>query len=911
MSSNSGRKKDTKSAFEARKQKIRLWLRDLFHVKQSERELDAELQFHVEQQIAANRAAGMSAEDARRAALREFGGVELAKEECRDARGTQMIEQLWQDIRFGSRILRKAPGFTAVAVLALALGIGASTVVFSAFYNLLFNAFAAKDANRLVVPVMQDGTQVSTRLSDLDSIQQQNQVFENIIGYTSGIALLRDGLQTHQFYTSSVTADAFEFYGVPPMLGRSILPEDGKPGAPLVFVIDYKTWKEIFNADPMILGKSYTVNGEPRTLVGVMPQRFQAFGVLAQLWMPITWTPNMPRSDQEPGLALLARLKPGVNLETASVRLDDVFRRLATLHPDDFPKRFAVRGVLANDFLMTGAGAVFQSGIKLNRVLYGLLAAVMMLLLIACGNVANLLLTRATVREREIAVRSALGATRGRIVRQLLIESTVLAAAACVVGCVFAWFGVKFVDAIAHQKAWATVASEATIRLNAPVLLFALGVALLTTLISGLAPALHVARGDLQPRLVGSGKGASGNLRHGKLRASLAIGEVALSIVLLIGTGLMIRSFFRLKHIDMGFNPKNVLVVYFAPSNGIGPNMIKATSPQEEITRREVVERLKGLSGVSNVTVQDALPGYNSGWPSQFVASGGAHAEAGGLDGGDENLFQTLGFHQIRGSWLSRGQVLGAQHVAVINRKLAHDFFGEGNPVGQQIEVKALKNSIHPPLDAFFEIVGVVGDVKNSGPQQPAMPMAFIPNTIRGSFVLLLKTEVEPALLVHAVEEQVWAADPNEIVGLCDPLEDFLQQHTYATPEFSVMISTPLACIGLLLVVAGIFSVMSYTVSLRTHEIGIRMALGGQKTSILNMILAKGAQLVTAGIVIGLFASYALTRFLASQIWGISATDPWTFGGVATMVVSVGLVACWLPARRATRVDPLVALRHE
>ena len=832
-------------------------------------------------------------------------------EEVRDTKWKTGLDNLARDFRYAFRNLRKDRRFAFIAILALALGIGASTVVFSVFYNFLFNAFAAKDASRLVVPVMQDGSQVECHLSDINSIREQNQVFENVVGYTGGFALLHDGLQTYQLYTSNVTADAFELYGVPPLLGRSIVPGDGKPGAPPVFVIDYKTWRGIFNADPKILGKNYRVNGDPRTLVGVMPQRFQAFGVLAQLWIPITWKPGMPSTDQEPDFSLLTRLKPGVVLETASTSLDVVFKRLATLHPSDFPEHFAVRGVRANDFLMARAGAVFQSDIKLERMLYGLFAAVMMLLLIACGNVANLLLARATVREREMAVRSALGATRGRIIRQLLIESSVLAAAACVVGCVFAWFGMKGVDAIAHQKAWATIAGEVTIELNSPVLFFAIGVALLTTLISGLAPALHVARGDLQPHLVGSGTGVSGSFSHGKLRAGLVIGEVALSIVLLIGAGLMFRSFFLLKHIDMGFDPKNVLVVYFEPFSSHGRNMAKATSPQEAITRREVVERLKTLPSVTEVTVQDALPGYNGGWPSQFTLPGGTHSEAGSFDGSDENLFQTLGFRQIQGRWLSREEVQGAQRVAVINRRLAVDLFGAGIPIGQQVEVKALKNPIRQPLDATFEIVGVVGDVKNFGPQQPAMPMAFIPNTIRGSLMLLLKTTVEPASLVHAVEEQVWAVNPDEFVGICDPLEDFLQQHTYATPEFSMMISTPLAGLSLLLVVIGIFSVMAYTVSLRTHEIGIRVALGAQQTSILRLVLLNGFRLIAAGILIGLLASLALTRFLASQISGVTTTDPWTFVAVVTVVVLVGLAACLLPARRAAAVDPLVALRYE
>jgi putative ABC transport system permease protein len=885
------------------------WLRRLFQKSRADKELDRELQFHLAQRIADHVAAGIGPEEGRRRANLEFGGIERLKEEVRETRWETHLDNLFRDFRYALRNARKDRQFTLVAVFALALGIGASTVVFSVSYNLLFNAFAAKDASRLVVPVMQDGSRAYSKLSAVSSIRDQNQTFENVIGYTNGFALVRDGLQTYQLYTSSVTADAFEFYGVPPLLGRTILPEDGVPGASPVFVLGYKTWKGVFNANPKVLGKHYTVNGESRTLVGVMPQRFQAFGFLAQVWIPITWTPSKLRADQEPDVALLTRVKPGVALETASARLAVVFRRLAALHPSDFPEHFVVRGMWADDFLIADAGTVYQSNIKIKGMLYGLLAAVMTLLLITCANVANLLLARATVREREMAVRSALGATRGRIIRQLLIESSVLAAAACFVGCAFAWFGMKGADAIIHQKAWAAIAGEVTIELNSPVLLFALGLALLTTLISGLAPALHVARGDLQPHLVGSGKGVSGSFSLGKLRAGLVIGEVALSIVLLIGAGLMIRSFLLLKHVDMGFDPKNVVVLYFG--HGPNPNTAKATSQREDIARREVMERLKTLPGVAEVTLQDALPGYNGGWPSEFTAAGGAHAEAGSLDGGDENLFQTLAFHQIRGSWLSREQVQGAQHVAVINQRLARDFFGQGNPVGQKIEVKILKNPIRTPMEASFEIVGVVGDVKNFGPQQPAMPMAFIPNTINGSFMVLLKTMVEPASLVHTIEEQVWAVDPDEIVGICDPLEDFLQQHTYASPQFSVVISTPLAGIGLLLVIIGIFSVMAYTVSLQTHEIGIRTALGAQQASILKMILGKGASLLAVGVVIGLLASYGLTRFLASEIWGLSTTDPWTFAAVMTIVLSVGLSACFLPAYRASQIDPLVALRYE
>jgi putative ABC transport system permease protein len=839
------------------------------------------------------------------------------------------MENVFRDFRYAVRSLRKDKRFAVVAVFALALGIGASTVVFSVFYNLFFNAFAARDANRLVVPVIQNtentgqadsGVESLTlHLADLDVIREQNQVFENIVGYITagGIVLANDGSQLYQFYDARVTSDAFDFYGVPPLLGRGIAPEDGKPGAPPIFVMSYKTWKGAFHEDPKILGKTLTIDGDPRTLVGVMPARFQAFGSQSQIWIPITRSRDTPRADGEFSAEVLARLKPGVTRETASADLDVIVRRLAILHPDDFPKHFTARVLSAADFFMTpqkGWGG-FSSDLK--HLLYDLLAAVAMLLLIACSNVANLLLARATVREKEMAVRSALGATRGRLVRQLLAESSVLAMAACVVGCLFAWFGTKFVPAIVPRTgdvaAGGHIGGETGLGLNPPVLFFALGLTLLTTLICGLAPALHVMRADLQPQLAGTGKGGNGGFRHGKFRAALVIAEVALSIVLLIGAGLMMRSFFLLTRVDLGFNPRNVLLVYFMPppSHDRTSSAQRFASPQGRAVLLGVVERLKALPGVAHVSVEDALPGYSPSRGLQVTVPGATHSEEVGLIACDENFLQTLEMHMIQGRWLSEGEVRTAQYAGVISQRLAHDLFGDGNPIGQQVQVKAFKSVTQPPQDSDFQIIGVVADMKNAGPEQPAMPMLFLPYTVRGGPALLLKTRVVPASLRDAVQEQIWAVNRDEIIGLASPLEDFLQRFAYSTPEFGLLICTPLASIALMLVVIGVFSVMAYTVSLETQEIGIRMALGAQQAGILNMVLRKSARLLVAGIILGLFASYGLTRFLASQIWGVSATDPWTFGAVVALVVAVGLAASYLPARRATQVDPLVALRYE
>jgi putative ABC transport system permease protein len=832
------------------------------------------------------------------------------------------IDSLVRDFQYAFRNLRKDRRFVGTAVFALALGIGASTVVFSVFYNLVFNAFAAKDASRLVVPVVQDAERpgddrsLSVPFADLDVIRNQNRVFENIVGYASvNMVLANDGPETYQLFDTRVTSDAFEFYGVPALLGRGIVPDDGKPSAPPVFVMSYRTWKGTFHEDPKVLGKILTIDGEPRLLVGVMPERFQAFGSQAEIWIPVSRAAGTPGAEREFSAELLARLKPGVSLQAASADLDVIVRGLAALHPTEFPKHFTVRAESATDYLLAprGGGAVFRSDIK--HLLYDLLAAVTMLLLIACSNVANLLLARATIREKEMAVRTALGATRGRLVRLLFVESSVLAMAAFVVGCLFAWLGVKFVPMIMPRigdiYGAGRIAAETGPGLNPPVLFFALGLTLFTTIICGVAPALHVARTDLQPQLTGAGRGGNNAFRHGKFRAALVVAEVTFSIVLLVGSGLMMRSFYVLTHVDLGFNPKNVLLTFFVPPHTTGGATRIYASERGRGILRDVVERLKALPGVKSVAVEDTIVGYGPGRGLEASVPGSAHSEETGLLGCDESLLDTLEMRLIRGRWLSEREVTAAQYVGVINQRLARDFFGDADPVGHQIRVKAFRGPVGPPQDAEFQIVGVVADVKNAGPQQPSMPMIFLPYTVRGGFVLLLKTTVDPASLRHAVQEQVWAVDRDEIVGMASPLEDFLQRFTYSTPEFGLFIAAPLASISLLLVIIGVFSVMAYTVSLQTQEIGVRMALGAQQGEILGMVLRKGFALLVAGICLGLFASFGLTRFLASQIWGVSATDPWTFGAVVTLVVGVGLAACFLPARRATQVDPLVALRYE
>jgi predicted permease len=841
------------------------------------------------------------------------------------------MDDVFRDFRYAVRSLPKDKRFTFVAVFALALGIGASTVVFSVFYNLMFNAFAAKDAGRLVVPVVADlekpgyagfDYQLWINWADLEYLRKHNQLFNSLVGSHSGIAAVQYGTRMWQMENGHVSPDAFEFYGVAPLLGRGIVAEDGKPGAARVFVMSYRTWKGEFGGDAGIIGKNFVIEGEPATLIGVMPERFRGFGVTQEFWMPVDATQRLAEAEKGRRVNVLARLKRGVALAAASAEMDVLVRRLAAMHPDsdDYPKKFTARVVGANDYLMgpSGTATVVNSKIDLKSILYDLLAAVLLLLLIACSNVANLLLARATAREKEVAVRSVLGASRWQIARQLLMESLLLALCACVAGCAVAWMAMKAVDATIHQKAWAHMSGEAVVGLNGPVLLFAVVITLLTTVVCGVVPALRATRRDLQPQLVGSGKGAGGRPQHGKVRATLVIGQVALSIVLLIEAGLMMRSLYKLTHIDLGFNPKNILVAAFAPSRTSDqlPDRALMTTAEGHARFQRAVEKIRELPGVASVAVSNTIPGYGPSAGPRVTVPGETRDVEAGLNECDENCLDTLEMRLIGGRWLSRDEVQTRQLAAVVNERLAQALFGEGNPVGKQLEVKGFKSKFNHstaslPENPVFEIVGVVGDTKNAGPQAPVFPMAFIPPMITGDFILQVRTKVEPGSMMHTVQEAVWSVDRGEVFWVLGPLAESFEQHTYATPEFGVSLSGPMAGIALVLVVIGVFSVMAYTVSLRTQEIGVRMALGAQQGEILRMVLRNGFVLLAAGIFVGLFASFALTRFLASQIWGVSATDPWTFGAVVALVVMTGLAACLLPARRAASVDPLVALRYE
>jgi putative ABC transport system permease protein len=816
------------------------------------------------------------------------------------------LDGLAGDFRLALRNLRKNRGFSLIAIGALALGIGASTVVFSVVYNVFFHALPYKDFDRSVVLRMNNLASTGGwkarqffSLEEVRALREQNHVFEDLIAYARMRPTYDDGKSIRFFsFGAVVTTNTFAYLDIPPLLGRAISEEDGRPGAVPVFVMNYRLWQREFAGDSKIIGTVFVLNGKPTTLVGIMPPQFNAFG--ANFWLPAA--PNYG------WLQLMGRLKPGVSPQTAGADLDAIAHRVR--RPDR-------SGIFPEENFVIAPQTLLDSLIgNFRKTLYVLFAAVLLLLLIACSNVANLLLARATAREREIAVRATLGATRARLIRQLLVESFLLAAAATAAGCVVAYFGLKGVIALIPAG---TLPEETVIRMSAPVLFLSLGLTILTTILCGLAPALHVVRGHLQPRLTGSGRGAGESLRHSKLRGGLVVSEVALSIVLLIGAGLLMRSFLILTRVDLGFDPKNVLYFELNLPPSYNTN-IAGTLEKKNALTRQLLDRLRSLPGVTSVAEMAADPPPLQYESTDTIIPGKPHTEPWEtrLEMCSDGYFQTLGLPLLRGRLFSKDEVSAARDVMVVNEAFSRQYFPNEDPLGHRVKLDVFDKpyfAAAAPHDTYFEIIGIVRDFKTRGYDNPSwqsFPQAFVPYSVAGFNwrVFMARTSVDPGSLLKNMGQEVRALDPGVQISTSGTLEASLQEF-YRGPQFQLATLAAFAGIGLVLVVIGIFGVMAYTVSLQTHEIGIRMAIGAQQRNILRLVLLSGLRLVAVGIFVGLLASCALTRFLASQISGISATDPATFAAVVAIVVSAGLSACLVPARRAAQTDPLVALRHE
>jgi putative ABC transport system permease protein len=814
------------------------------------------------------------------------------------------METLWQDIRLALRTLAKSPGFAIVAVLTLALGIGASTAIFSVIENVLMEPFPYTDAPRLMTLQIHDtaqnqqgGRPVFSGPEYLDYVEQ-NHVFDRVIANATDTDVLYTTAEgTERFHGNFVTPNTFEFFGIPALLGRVMQPADYEPGAPPVFVLRYKVWVNHFSADPAILNKTFVLNGESRTLIGIMPPRFGWGG--ADLWIPAK--PSRAAGATDGGIFarywfLLGHLKPGVSMREAEADLSVVAHRLATVYPKDYPKQFTVQIVSLTD-LVVG---------KFRTTLYIVLAAVGLLLLIGCGNVANLMLARATTREKEFAIRAALGASRWRLVRQLLAESLILAMGGAAVGTLIAWGGLKsLVAAIPEQ----IIPAEAVIRLNMPVLFFTLGVSMLTALVFGLVPALQAARRDLNDPLRDSGRGMSGGFRHNRLRNAVVVLEVGLSLTLLVAAGLLMRSFVALREVHLGLQPDHVFVARIP----LPPERYK-TADQIAGFYRPLLARLKALPGVVDATETSTLPPYG-GIPSDIEIPGKTHAEkwSAPFQLCSEGYFPVLRIQFVEGRAFTEAEVNAARKLAVVNQTFVHKYLGNDNPMGQHVRLVQLETFPDPVHDAVFEIIGVVADVKNQGLQDPITPEVWVPYTVTGSAFrgVLVRTANDPLTMMNPVRQEIWATDRNVAVTFTGTLEGYINSFSYAGPRFGFVLMTIFSSVGLVLVTIGVYSVLAYATARRTQEIGIRMALGAEGRDVLRMVIWVGLRLVAVGVLIGLIVSLALGRVIATQLWGVSAYDPVTLVTVSVLLPITGLVACWIPARRAARVDPLVALRYE
>ena len=815
----------------------------------------------------------------------------------------RVLTWFWQDLRYGLRGLRKDIGFAVLAVLALALGIGASTVIFSVIDNVLLEPFPYRAPERLTKFYVHDpahpeqaGREFS--MPEYTAFKEQNHVFEDMIASTGLDVLYTDQKGTKQFRGIVTTANTFDCFGIKPLLGRTMVPNDGREGAPPVAVMSYRAWRREFKSDPSILGTLLTLNGTPTTLIGIMPPRFLYSD--GDFWLPLKFA--SAEVDAEHDVYTIARLKPGVTLETAARDLEAISKTLAKDYPKLYPTNFSILTATLADRIIG----------KYRGMLYTLLGAVIMLLLIACGNVANLLLARATAREREIAIRASMGASRVRLVAQLMVESFIVAAFGCAAGWLCASAGIKGVIATVPPY---LLPSETVITLNVRVLLFALGITAVTTILCGLAPALHSVRGELHVHLKSSGTGAGAASTQNRSRSFLVVTQVAMTIVLMIGAGLMMRSLLALYRVDLGFPPDHILSVRTPLPRGRYD-----TAEKKRIFFHQLLERISALPGVVSATETTTIPPFG-GLRTEFAVPGQTlenqwgyfqRNQWGYFQLCSEGYFRTVGIRLRSGRLLSQSDIESGRHVAVVNQTLVKKLFGNEDPIGKSVKFSLLDIADQSLKNTYFEIIGTAADLKNVG-LEGTQPEAFLPYTVTGAFErgILVRTAVEPMSLLESVRREIWSVDRGVALVMPGTVEGYLREWGYSRPRFELILFGLFASIGLVLAAIGIFSVLAYSVSLQTHEIGIRMALGAQQSAVLKMIIKKGLSLVAIGIAVGELASLALTRFVRNELWYVSPHDPLTFGAVLAVLITVGLAACIVPAHRASQVDPLIALRHE
>jgi predicted permease len=990
--------------------------RVLFHKKRAEREMDEELRFHFEKQTEQNIARGMSPREARYAALRQFGNVGALKEECRDTWGVRFISELGQDLRYGLRQLRRNPGFTIVAVLTLALGIGANTAIFSVVDAVVLRPLPYPHSARLVwisgfIPAF---NAYLTGGADYVDWKNQNKTLEQITAFDEWAELSMTGRGTPaQVRGAQVSANFLPTLGVEPQFGRTFTSEEDQPNGPHVAILMHAFWQQYFGSDANVLGQVITLDSTPYTIVGVMPANFRFPGnAEAQLLLPLQLNEAHELLRVQQRLVhVVGYLKPGVTLARARNDLDVIRKRAESApmaqapssrgpipgptgepppRPGDhlvmrfrssngpsagapggmnpppplfgsaprensIPGRGPARTPAHEDGILgpqefnqsvprpgakaTGPGPQARSvplggpptarrsagppptelivqplgehlAGNLRPAMLIMLGVVGLVLLIACANLASLTLARASARSREIAVRAAFGAGRGRLVRQLLTENVVLALGGGGAGLVVAAWSVHVMIRLIPPSVGGAILSLENPHIDAPVLLFTLLVSVLTGVLFGLAPALASTRADIVEQLKEGSPMATGGVGRGWLRATLAVAEVSLALVVLIGAGLLMKSFYRVLSVNLGFVPEQVLTV----------NINLTDSRYHEAEQKldfytEVLSRAESLPGVRSAALTDSLP--LSHYQTRLIITPPWLAAKAGDTPFSNTVqlarlavspayFYTLGIPVLKGRTFTDADNERALKVAVINQALAQHLWPNEDPVGKELPIPG------PGGSSGIRIVGVVGDTHHDGPGQDVESEIYVPylQAKRNFMQLAIRTTADPTSLASAVRREVAAVDPEQPIARLATLDQTLSE-SVAPRRFNMLLLGIFAALALAISTVGIYGVVAYSVTQRTHEVGIRMALGAERRDVLNMIVGQGLKLALIGVAIGIAGALALTRFLSSMLYGITPTDPLTFVVVSLILIAVALVACYIPARRAAKVDPMVALRYE
>jgi putative ABC transport system permease protein len=864
----------------------------------------AEVEFHIEMRTRELVERGMNPTEARTEALRCFGNLDDVSAECREigtdrertVRRAEFLRELRQDAAFAVRQLIKAPAFTAVAVITLALGIGATTAIFSAVRSVVLRAFPYAHPDRVlfVSEVWNglDGSVSDGNFTDWHAAAKSFQAFaaERFTSFN-----LADRNSTERVPGGRVTHEFFSVFGVRPLHGRTFFPEEDQPGREQVVVLSHGLWTSRFGGDRRVIGRQIQLSGRPYAIVGVMPESFDPTLSDERLWVPMAWTPERKAYHDEHHNLAVALLKPGVSREQANAEMASIARVGAERYPKDNAGRSArvrpVPEVLIGDF---------------RQRLLVTLGAVLFVLLIACGNVANLLLVRSASRQKEIAVRAALGAGRGRIVRQLLTESAVLAIVGGLTGLALAYFGVRALVASAPPG----IPRLEQTRIDSFVLAFALGLALLCSLLFGLAPALRAGRENVQASLRESGRGM-GTARDA-LRTGLVIAEVTLAFTLLVGAGLLVRSALYLQRVNPGFDPNGVIVARVAL-----PQATYAEPTHAARTFRQIAERLQAAPGVRAAAVVSQAPLGPGGGSNGLIPEGRPIDITSTIDSRlriiTPGYFAAMGVQLTRGRTFTDRDVAGAPRVMIVSEELARQAWPDQDPIGKRV----ICCEGAPGDPRWKTVVGVAADVRSRGPTVDIRPEFYLPieqvppeawDWIQRAMAVVLRSAgSDPALLAAPIRAAVREIDPALPVFGVTTMTDALQR-SIAQARFNTLLLTLLGAIGLVLAAVGIYGVVAYFVNLRTHEIGVRVALGAQPRDVVRLMTWQGARPILIGMAIGVLAAVLTTRLLQNSVYGVSVTDPVTIVVVAVALGLVGLLATVIPARRATRVDPVRAL---